>query len=160
MLHSWLRAVRALMLGLWAGGILMIFVAAPVVFDQLKGDRTKAGNIVGEVLKIGGKVKMGLGLTALALEAVIFYGGTAAAVRGWRRYAPAGLLMGALSVALLSSLWLEPKIHDLRTQISDFSDATKDNPARLEFGKLHGLSMGLALLEMLLVVATLVVGLL
>jgi len=160
MLQSWLRAIRALMLGLWAGGILMIFVAAPVVFDQLKSDRTKAGNIVGEVLKIGGKVKMGLGLTALALEAVIFYGGAAATVRGWRRYAPAGLLMAALSVALVSSLWLEPKIHDLRTQIGDFSEATKDNPARVEFGKLHGMSMGLALLELLLVVAALIVGLL
>jgi hypothetical protein len=160
MLHTWLRAVRALMLGLWAGGILMTFIAAPAVFEQLKDNRTKAGNIVGEVLKVGGKVKMGLGLTALALEAVIFYGGAAATVRGWRRYAPAGLLMAALSVALLSSLWLEPKIHDLRTQIPDFSEATKGTPERMEFSKLHGMSMGLALLEMLLVVVTLVVGLL
>jgi len=149
MLHSWLRAVRALMLGLWAGGMLMTFLSANIIFAQLKNDtggEVKAGNIVGDILKVGGKVKMGLGLTALALEAVIFYGGASASIRGWRRYAPAGLLMAALSLALLSSLWLEPKVHELRGQP--------------EFGKYHGMSMGLALLEMLLVVVTLVVGLL
>lgn len=161
MLHNWLRAIRALLLGLWAGGILMTFVAAPSVFTTLKDDRTKAGNVVGEILRVGGKVKMGLGLSALAIEAVLFYGaGGAAAARGWRRYAPAGTLMAALSVALVSSLWLEPRIHELRAQIADFNTVPEGDPARAEFGKLHGLSMALALLEGLLVVVALVVGLL
>ena len=131
-----------------------------MVFDKLKDDRTKAGNIVGEILHSGGKVKTGLGLAALVLEAIIFYGVAGARPAGWRRYAPAAMLMAALSVALISTLWLEPKIHALRGEIQDFSEATKDDPSRVEFRKLHGLSMGLALLEGLLVAFTLLTGLL
>ncbi|HYG77395.1 MAG TPA: DUF4149 domain-containing protein [Planctomycetota bacterium] len=160
MLLTWARAIRALGLGIWLGGIIMAFVVASTVFKVLEKDRTMAGAIVGACLEAGQKVKLGVAIIALAAEAVIFFGGIQGAPIGWRRFVPAAMLLLALATTLVATLWLEPKIHELRKEIADFSEATRDDPKRVEFRKLHGMSMGLLFLEAIFVAAALLTGLL
>lgn len=157
MLQSWLKAFRALALGLWAGGILMIFIAAPVVFEKLP-DPNMAGNVVGGILNKGGKVKLAIGLVALGLEALIFYGIAGSRPNGWRRFAPAAFFMAALAIALATSIWIDPAIHEIR-QNPGFTLAPPESDLRTRFRALHGASMGLTLLECIFVVFAAVLGL-
>jgi hypothetical protein len=154
------RAARALALGVWLGGIVMAFIAAPIVFDKLKPDRAKAGEIVGAMLHTTVMVKVALAVVALGAEAALIFSGSAGGPSGWRRYAPAAFLLAAIATTAFTSLWLEPKIAALRDQIGDFSEATANSPQRVEFRKLHGMSMGLLLLEAILILVALVAGLL
>jgi len=160
MLLNWARAIRATGLGIWLGGIVMAFVVASTVFKVLEKDRTMAGTIVGECLRAGQNVKLGVALVALAAEAVIFFSGAQSAPLGWRRFTPAAFLLVAFAITLVATLWLEPKIHQLRGDIADFSEQSKESPQRQEFRTLHGLSMGLLFLEALVVLAALITGLL
>lgn len=158
MLLSWLKAFRALSLGLWAGGILMVFIAANAIFEKLKPDTNLAGTLVGEILTKGGKIKLGIGLIALALEALIFYGVAGTPSNGWRRFAPATFFMLALAIALTTSIWIDPAIHEIRHN-PDFAIAPLDSDLRSRFSALHGASMGLTLLELIFVVFATVLGL-
>jgi len=154
------KALRALALGIWVGGIVMGFVVASTVFKQFEKDHTMAGLIVGGVLDSAGKVKLAVALAALVLEGFIFYKGASGTERGWRRYAPPALLMLAMLLLLASTLWLQPRLHELRQQVGHFGPENINDPDRISFGKLHGLSMGLLLLEGLFVALALLVGLL
>lgn len=155
------RAARALALGVWLGGIVMAFIAAPIVFDKLKPDRAKAGEIVGTMLHTAGMLKVALAVVALGAEAVLIFSASAGGPSGWRKYLPAAFLLAAIAITAFTSFWLEPKIAALRDQIGgDFSEATANSPQRVEFRKLHGMSMGLLLLEAILILVALVAGLL
>ncbi len=155
------RAARALALGVWLGGIVMAFIAAPVIFEKLKPDRAKAGEIVGTILHTANLVKFGLAALALGAEVLLLVNaGGGESAGGWRRYLPGAFLVAALATTLLTVLWLEPRIAALRDQIGDFSAATENTPERAEFRKLHGASMGLLLLEAIFVLIALVTGLL
>ena len=150
------RAARAASLGIWLGGIIMAFIAAPIVFNALKPDRAKAGEIVGAILHTAGMVKIALAVIAVAAELVILNSG---GVTGWRRYLPAIFLGLTIATTLVATFWLEPKITALRDRNPDFGEATADSPDRVSFRKLHGLSMALLLLEAIFVAFALVAGL-
>jgi len=154
------RAVRATSLGVWLGGLVLIYIAAPIVFAALHPDRTGAGNIVGAILHAGLRLKLVLAALALLSEALIFFSPPPLRPSGWRRSVPAATLFGALALTLLSLLWLEPRIEELRSQIGVFTEANANSPERLEFKKLHGISMGGGVLEGVLVLIALLAGLL
>ena len=160
-LLSTARAARALSLGIWLGGIVMSFIVARVIFDERIGlDRMRAGGIVFIILQQAGRLKTALALIAIGAEALIFYSRASDAPKGWRRHLPAALLLLASAIALFAILWLLPRIIELREQIADFSEKTAGSEQRLEFGRWHGASMALLLLEAVLVAASLVTGIL
>ena len=155
------RALRALCLGIWLGGIVMAFIVAKIVFAEKWGlSRAQSGAIVFDILQVAGTVKTALAIALLASDAYLFFGHSPTTGGGWRRYLPAGLLIAAVAVMLIASLWLQPAIIALRDKIGDFSPATAGTPDRIRFGHLHGASMGLLLLEAILVAAAMITGLL
>ena len=161
-------ALRAATLGIWLGGIVMIFIAAPIVFAALQPDRNKAGEIVGSILHTGLQLKLVLASVALLCEGLIYRGrrntdlecSLKANVSGWKRHLPAAFLLSAIAVTLFSLCWIEPHIEDLRRSIGTFTEANVNSPERLAFGKIHGLSMGLGLLEGIFIFIALILGLL
>jgi hypothetical protein len=153
MVQTLARILRVVSLGLWAGGAAMTFIAAHYVFS-IETDRTMAGNIMAPILHVGGWLHVALAFIALAAALVVWPRRETAG----RLFAKASFaaLLGATLLALIMALWLEPHLVDLRTQIGVFTEATKDLPQRVEFRQLHGLSMGLALLETILAAVALV----
>src|SRR4051812_42571354 len=107
------RAVRALSLGIWLGGIVMFFVVASAVFayfvNDLSADRTTAGDVVSLVIRRAMPVKIGIALLAFFSEALIFFSPSPDASKGWRKYLPNALLMLAFITLLVSVLWLNPQ---------------------------------------------------
>ncbi len=158
------RAVRALSLGVWLGGIVMFFITASAVFtyfvNDVQTDRTTAGEVVSLVLRKAAPIKIGIALLAFLAEAAVFFSHSPEAPKGWRKFVPNALLMLAFATLLIAVFWLEPSLEALRAKIGSFSEKTKDSPLRQQFRSLHGMSMGLGVLEALLVAAALVAGLL
>ena len=133
------RAIRSVSLGVWLGSAVMVFVMAPIVFQKL--DRSKAGEVVG---------------VAVISEGIVW--ANDAELSGWRRYVPAAGLGGAVLILLVLVFWIGPEIEALRVQIGEFTAANADTPERLQFRKLHGASMGLSLLQTILVAVALIAG--
>ena len=146
------RTLRAVSLGVWLGCSIMVFVAAPIVFEKL--DRSKAGEVVGAILHAAALLTAGLAVAALIAECVIL--AKDSTVRSWRRYLPPLALGGAIAILLVLIFWLGPHIEALRDQIGQFTVANENSPERLLFRKLHGASMGLSLLQTIFVAVALV----
>ena len=150
-----MRAIRGLSLGIWLGAGVMTFITAHYVFG-LEPDRNKAGDIMGAILHTGGWLKLALAFLALSAQLVLRKN----PAPGARSFKPGFVaLCFAFALALFVTLYLEPKMVGLRAQIGTFNEANKELPERVLFGKLHGASMGLALLETILVAIALVCSL-
>lgn len=160
MLLNVARALRALGLGIWLGGIVTIFIVASTVFAYYGNDHTSAGELVGTILKRAAPFKIGFALLALACEAILFFNASPDAPKSWRKFVPNACLVLALLAMLIGTLYLQPQLDDLRQQIGVFNEKTKGSPLRQQFASLHGASMGLGVLEGLLVAAALIAGLL
>src|ERR1051325_2792141 len=134
MLFRIARAVRALSLGVWLGGIVMFFIVASSVFayfvNDFSADRTTAGEIVSLVIKRAMPIKIGFALLAFFSAAVIFFNRSPDAPKGWRKFLPNAMLMLAFVALLVSVLWLNPHLESLRDQIGSFSGQKKDNHHR------------------------------
>ena len=85
---------------------------------------------------------------------------TPAEIAGWRRFVPLIALAGAVALLLFLTFYLTPAIEALRDRIGVFNAATEGTPERQQFRTLHGASMGLSLLEVILVALALIAGLL
>ena len=148
------RAIRSVSLGVWLGSAVMVIVMAPIVFQKL--DRSKAGEVVGAILHSAAFLTAGLAVVAVIAEGVVW--ANDAELSGWRRYVPALGLGGAVLILLVLVFWIGPQIEALRVQIGEFTAANADTPERLQFRKLHGASMGLSLLQTILVAVALIAG--
>ena len=148
-----MRAIRGLSLGVWLGAGVMTFITAHYVFG-LEPDRNKAGDIMGAILHTGGQLKIALALLATLAQLQLR--------KQWPAFSEklgALTLIVSLILAVTLVFYLEPKMVGLRAQIGTFNEANKDLPERVLFGKLHGTSMGLTLLETILVAIALVCSL-
>jgi len=152
------RAARATALGIWLGSSVLFFIAAQVIFAKLGADRTKAAEIVGALIHSEAALAMALAAAAVIAQGVLHV--RASDIAGWRKYVPLVSLAGAVGLLLFLNFYLTPQIEALRDQIGVFTAATEGTPERLHFRQLHGLSMGLSLLEAILVAVALVAGLL
>jgi Domain of unknown function (DUF4149) len=119
-------------LTLWLGAsILFAAVVAPALFTTLT-NRTLAGDVVGRVLPVllyGGIL---VSLLALTLES-----GAGYRLLSWRCATAA--LTGVASIVALGIGW---RIDRLRAAIGGPVDALAANdPRRVDFGRLHGLSV-------------------
>ena len=149
MLTKLFKALRAVSLGIWLGAGVMTFIAAHYVFFGGFIDRNTAGDIMASILHAGGLMKLGLAAIALGSQ----FGLGAVTGEKPRKIGVTALVIATLS-ALVVALYVEPKLLELRAQFRN--DPDLNNPAHQLFGKLHGGSMGLALLEMICVAAALI----
>lgn len=126
-----LNAVYTLALGLWLGGAaLFTFVLTPNLFAALSRDM--AGMIVG--LLFPGYFRWGLACGAVALLCKL-------AGRGRFSLLCIGILAVMLLLTATQAFVIEPRAAAIKERIASFDTTTKDDPARVQFRKLHGLSM-------------------
>jgi uncharacterized membrane protein len=134
-----LRFVAALSLVVWLGGVIAIgSVVAPAAFAVLPvGD---AASLVGETLRRFHLVSYAAGLVllvSLTLMALLGPRPHAFAVR----IATVSVMLAAM---LASGAWIDRRIAALRTEIGvPVGSLAAQDPRRLEFGRLHGLSTSL-----------------
>lgn len=130
-------------LSAWIGAALLLAASvAPAAFAALP-TRTMAGDVVGRVLP----VVFISGIASMITSGVLLM------PSDWPRRVFAALCIVALCVAQFQ---IGPRIARLRAEIGGPVDAlAMDNPQRMLFGKLHGLSvawLGAAMLSALIVV--------
>ncbi len=115
----------------WLGGAaLFTFILTPKLFAAYSRDL--AGNIVG--LLFPGYFRWGLACGAVALLCQLVNRG---------RFAVASLLIIVLMLLLTATqaFVLEPRAAELKQSIASFATTPKDDPIRVQFRTLHGLSM-------------------
>jgi len=142
---NFLRFVQDFTLGTWVGSIIYLsFVVAPGVFGTL-ANRDQAGAVVGLVL---GRLHY-LGVIA----AVIYLVAGLGLGRSFKALVqPAALcVILMLVLTMVSQRVVTPRLAGLRTGMGSVDATPRDNPLRVEFDKLHRVSVQLE-------VATLVAG--
>lgn len=147
---SWL-----LLLGVLIGSSIGChFFSATVVFDlvgEAVEDTSAAGTIAGGIFH---SYHLFAVYTLPLLLAGWFWLRRGMPGRGWL---VAGLLIAAGILLATELLYITPRIHELReelgAQFGTVSEAPAGNPLRREFGRLHGVSMMRALIEMVLMAA-------
>ena len=115
----------------WLGGAaLFTFLLTPLIFAAYSRDI--AGGIVG--ILFPGYFRWGLACGAVALLCQIINRG---------RFAIASLVLIAIMLALttVQAFLLEPRAAALKQSIVSFATTPADHPLRVQFRKLHGISM-------------------
>jgi uncharacterized membrane protein len=135
MLTVILRFVYVLSLALWIGGIAFFsFIAAPSIFHILP--REEAGKVVTAIFPK--YYWQGIICGALALTTSLVLG---IRTRWSILLIVRTILLGLMLVGVLySALVLQPKMHDIRAQVTSFESLSPTDPLRVEFGRLHGRS--------------------
>ncbi len=132
-----LRFLEFLSLGTWVGSILFLsFVVGPGAFSTL-GSRDLAGAVVGMAL---GRLHV-LGLIA----GVIYLASRVALTRSLSALASAAalLVIVMLILTLVSQYWVSPRMAQLREQMGSVDATPQDNPLRIQFNRLHRISVQL-----------------
>jgi hypothetical protein len=147
-----LRFVAVLSLVVWVGGLLALgAIAAPSIFAVLAivqpdNSRMLAGALFGDILRRFHMVSYGAGallLGTLLLRRVL---GPAPRRFAWR----AGIATVMLGASAYSGLVVASRIAGLQGSIGVApSSLPVDDPRRVEFGRLHGLSTALELIPVL-----------
>ena len=115
----------------WVGGTsLFTFVLAPTLFKSY--NRDMAGGIVGVLFP--GYFKWGLVCGAIAL-ATIFLSSTVK-----HKTVAAVIILVMLAITSVQAFVIEPKAAALKKAIPSFETTPKDDPLRVQFKKLHGVS--------------------
>lgn len=132
-----LRFLQVFTLGTWLGGILYLsFAVAPAAFGAL-GSRDQAGALVGLILArlhFFGWIAGVVFLLAVAFEVQLF----SAALR------PAVLCVILMLALTGYSQWrVTPRMASLRAQMVSVDRTPRDNPLRVEFDRLHRISVRL-----------------
>jgi len=136
-------AVYRLALSLWVGGIaLFTFVVTPVIFRTQ--ERDAAGKVVGSIFPV--YFRYVLVLAALALLARIAAG---EAFHGARQWVGTLLIATAILLTGYQAFGLVPRMEHVKRSAPSFETAPPVDPARKEFSRLHGISMGVNLLVLL-----------
>jgi hypothetical protein len=134
-----IRAVEQLLLTLWVGGLWVTgFIYAPLLFAGY--ERLQAGDIAGRLFSA-------MSLTGIACATLLLGFATARArQRVWRDWR-AVVLMMMLLLALIGEFALAARMRELKLLAAHQINAA---PLWAEFGRLHGLSSALYLLESVL----------
>ena len=147
-----LRYAALLGIVVWVGGSFALgAIAAPAVFDvvaarQVADGRLLSGAIFGEILQQFHQVSYICGIAiVLSLAARALLGPRP------RRFAVRmGLVLVMLAAAAYSGLILSPGIERLQRSVGVApSSLPQDDPRRVEFGRLHGLSASVQMVPIL-----------
>ena len=130
-----IRTLLMLALIVWLGAEIFFPVVAAVTFGQLAPNTHAAGQIVGALLRILHTMGMVAGLVALALMAL---------APAWGIYKARAILAGMILVVLMigltaySQYGIIPRMERDRVATGGAIDlAPADNPARIDFNRLH-----------------------
>jgi hypothetical protein len=128
-------------LGLLVGGnALYTFLATPVIFASF--ERDLAGSVVAAMMPYYFGYEAALVALAIAVLSV-------AGERGARAFrASLWLLAAALAVSAVVTGWLYPAMVEVRAQVASFGADAPMTAARSSFRRLHGLSQGLNLAQL------------
>ena len=133
-----------ILLTLWVGGMWIIgYVVAPVLFKML--ERQVAGNIAGQLFTIMSYIGLLCGI--LLLSSMIYRDGFA----NWMQWRVL-VLIAMLVIICIGQFVLQPMMAELKA--AGLTDAT-----RAQFGKLHGISSILFVINSLAGLALVVSGL-
>lgn len=133
-----LGVVQLLVAVVWVGVLWTVgYVVAPGLFAWAP-DRIVAGSLAGRFFGVAGQV-------SLVCAAALF---VLAVLRGRLRSGFMGFAAGMAGCALLLVLWLQPAAAALRAQAGGVP--VQGTAVAAEFGRLHGISSGVYLLESLL----------
>jgi hypothetical protein len=146
-----LRFLALAILAFWIGGLAVLgAVAAPTVFAVLQahdpiGGRTLAGTLFGEIFRRFQPVTWVLGgllLAVLGARGAIGPRPRRMALRIWT-------VLAMLAVSVGSTLLLVPRIDRIRAETTGaVASLGDDDPRKIEFNRVHGLSNGLMLLTL------------
>ena len=122
--------IYRLAISFWVGGAtLFTFILTPTIFKSYSRDI--AGGIVGVLFP--GYFRWGLACGVIAL-ATLFLSATK------HRTASAIILAIMLAISAVQAFVVEPKAAALKKEIPSFETTPKDDPFRVQFRKLHGVS--------------------
>ncbi len=132
-----LRIAEFLSLSVWIGSIVFLsFIAAPAAFSVL-GKRDQAGALV--VLVLGRMHFLGIAGGLIFLAARLVRAKTFGSL-----VAPAALaVVLMLLLTFVSQMGVSPRMARLKTEMGSVERTPLDNPLRIEFNKLHRVSVGL-----------------
>ena len=143
-MHPVASAIYRLALALWVGGMsVFTFVVTPVIFRTQTRD--SAGKIVGALFPV--YFRFCLVVTAAALVARAASG---RAFTGARQLAGTFLVVFCLAIVSYHTFGVAPRMAEVRETIVSMETTPEENPARREFSRLHGLSMTLNLVVIVL----------
>lgn len=132
-------AIYRLALALWVGGMSVFsFVVTPVVFRTQTRD--VAGKIVGAIFPVYFRFCLIVAVVALVARAA-----AGEAFSGARQLAGTALIVLCLGIVSYHTYGLAPRMAEVRETIVSLETTPKEDPARREFSRLHGLSMTLNL---------------
>jgi hypothetical protein len=134
---NFLRFLQVLALGAWLGAIFYFSaVVAPSAFAVLPA-KDLAGTLVGQSLSR--LHAMGL---ILAIVFLIAGGAIAGSIRVFSKPAMIGVVVMVLLTAI-SQNNVTHRLNELRTAMGSVEKTAADDPRRVEFDRLHSLSVGL-----------------
>jgi len=136
-MNSVLRFVQVFALGTWVGSIIYLsFVVAPGAFGVLQS-RDQAGLMVG--YSLARLHYMGVIAAVLYLLAGLVL---APSLKTFLQPAMIGVVL-MLALTLVSQTRVTPRLATLRTEMVSVDATPKDNPLRVEFDRLHAVSVDL-----------------
>jgi hypothetical protein len=138
-------------LAVWGGTVVFFtFITTPIVFADL--DRDTAAGLLGHLFPRYFQVQIICSVVALAfITGRLFFGAPPRKLT----VAAGVLLTVALMIALYNNFVLLPEMTAAQARVTSFVTTTKDDPARVAYGQLHGRAMILNGLAALLGGATL-----
>jgi len=120
-----------LALACWVGGAaLFTFVLTPTIFRSYTRD--VAGGIVGVLFP--GYFKWGLACGAVALASMFLM----SAPR--HKTLAVAVIVVMLSLTAIQAFVIEPRAVEIKKNIASFETTPKEDPYRVQFGKLHAVS--------------------
>ena len=137
-----IRVLRLLALVVWVGGIIFFaFAVAPVAFTALPGTH-EAGTVVAGTLGVLNIMGLICGLVLVFAIAVLWTQSRNAANNSTRLLATQLCLVILMLAATAYIKWsiIPTMEHDRLSAGGDINAAPADNPARLDFERLHPLS--------------------
>jgi uncharacterized membrane protein len=144
-----LRFVQVFALGTWVGSIIYLsFVVAPGAFGVLQS-RDQAGAMVGYSLARLHYLGM--------IAAVLYLVASLALAPSLKTFLQPAMLGVILMFALtgLSQTQVTPRLAELRTEMVSVDATPKDNPSRVEFDRLHRVSVRIEVVVLVLGIAAL-----
>ena len=147
-----LRYVYVVALAIWVGGLITLgSVVAPSAFavlepENLSGQPSLAATLIGEVFRrfhLVGYAAGALLLSTLLLMKVVGPRPTGFGVR-------LVMVTAMLAVSLVTGLWVNPQIASMRASVAmPIATLAPDDPRRVNFGRLHGVSTTLMVMTIL-----------
>ena len=146
------QRIRLALLSLWFGAMAFFTTSVAQAAFAVLPTRRMAGDLVSPILM--NLEYMGLAMSVALLVVLLLSGESR--TKSW--FIELGIYVTTFLTTAIARFVVAARIHDIRTQFGDQLDtlATTD-PTRVLFGQLHGISVGLMGVDMLLVLILMVV---